>query len=1607
MAWRSDRSAATTEFSPVSDPAFAVIVNRKYFIQLIFGYRLGCHPQKAFYKVNEYRVFTYVKYITYFFKHVIETSANRMIFADTHTKSGMKILIACALVFCVSKLVAQNCSINAGTDQVICSSNSLTLAATTAGSLNASPNYQWTLVIGSGPTITAPGSLSTAVTGINPGTYIFQFSGVCADGVIAYDSVKVQVLPIPASPLAGPDQQVCSPQTVSLSANAPPSGQIGLWVIPATTTGITIASASSPATTATTTTAGIKPLIWRISNVACSADDTLNIRVVSPATISAGSNATIGCNGGCFTLNGSNPGLSPQAGLWQLVSGPNIPTFANPNLNNTSVCNLVAGTYVFKWTVSGPCSNGSAQVTVTVSNTFTSPIVGAAVSYTSFCNVANVGSVVLKALSLAPGETGAWSFVSGPSTPVIESPANPSTLVSGMSGTGIYVFNFTVSNAHCASTVAHTVYFQQSITGLTTPADQQLTCGASTTTATITYSGVTNTSGLTRIGTIVSGPITAGVTAVRSGTAPNDIWALAGLTLPGKYLFRFEYRDACGALFRDMFVYVSGSPSGATAGSNQLLPCSATSTALAGNNPAVGTGTWSQVSGPNTAIFSSQTATIPTISGLVAGTYDLRWAVSGGGSCPPTEADVLIVKASSAVVAANAGPDVTVCPGSTLLSGNSPGPTQKGTWTVSPSAGISFSNSSNPNATASGLAAGSVHTFIWTIKNACASSSDAVVVTSNTNTSIPLPNAGDDSCLPAGTTTINLSGNTATGITSFWRAINAGTVVSPYSATTTATVSGNNTYRFEYSLTAPGCTILYDTVSYTISAATSVAAAGADQNICAATLPQSSTLTAVLPTVGTGLWSQTGGDGGAVIVSPGSNTTAINNLLSGQYEFQYLISNGDCSSSQDRLLVNITAQPTAANAGVDTSLCSVLATTVFTLSANTPVSGTGAWSIVSGPQATAPTFSNANSPVSTITGLANGVYVLSWTISSGPGCAESTDNMTLTVSRTADASTTSNAFCDVTSFTLAGNPGTTGTWTYTAKPAAAAVPTITAITGENALADNISAGTYGFKYTIPAIGSCPSTNSSRTVNVYTAATSLAVAGADISLCAGVTTATLTGNIPATGTGAWNLVSGPNTPTPGTANATSYDSSLTNLVDGLYTYRYSINTNGACAASADTLLIIKENAANAMPNQELCNVTAASLAGNAPVYSTGSWSQISGPNTANILLPAAANTQINGLSTGTYTFQWMIAGEGSCPATTSNMQLIVDAPVAATGAGPDITACPASPSPTLGTAATGGITYSWTPASYLSNATIAQPSFTGTAYPGTYSYTLNSTSGSCTASSQVTVTIRPYPANFSIANNIPVVFTAVNAGTGSSYLWDFGSAATPATGNTIGPYSVNYSTSGTKTASLSVTDGNGCASTESLSFSAVYVLPLTLESFTAVPADNTVLLSWKISDAVNVSTFSIERSSDGLGYLPVGSVAFSPVATDYNFTDMSLPDVKSTWYYRLKTIDNDGNYTYSPIVSANIAGTSDLFSVSPNPFTGQVTINFIQERNTSSLTLRLLNTRGVTLLAKEFTGLAGGYQTLTLNALDYLPKGIYILQLTTGAAKEYDQKILKR
>src|SRR6201999_1200392 len=89
------------------------------------------------------------------------------------------------------------------------------------------------------------------------------------------------------------------------------------------------------------------------------------------------------------------------------------------------------------------------------------------------------------------------------------------------------------------------------------------------------------------------------------------------------------------------------------------------------------------------------------------------------------------------------------------------------------------------------------------------------------------------------------------------------------------------------------------------------------------------------------------------------------------------------------------------------------------------------------------------------------------------------------------------------------------------------------------------------------------------------------------------------------------------------------------------------------------------------------------------------------------------------------------------------------------------------------------------------------------------------------------------------------------------------------------------------------------------------LATTLSTFTGKTAGSVNLLSWTSYDETAGTNFTIERSSDGINYAPIGSVAGinGQSTTDHSYTDRS-PIPNTLNYYRLEWTDDNGDVAYS-------------------------------------------------------------------------------------------------
>lgn len=1174
------------------------------------------------------------------------------------------VVLSFALFVVQPSVFAQNCTINAGVATDICASQPFQLHGSASGHIAS--NAVWTQVSGPAVTITDPSNLNSMLTGYPAsGTYKFRLSATCTDGSLIYDEVTYRTLPVTKAN-AGPSVNACPPN-ITLAANTPAADEKGVWsavgVLPL---GVQLSGAASPnaAVNIPSGWASKFTLRWTIqNNNACTTSSDVTITSPGGASpVSAGRDTVLS---NCYSTTQSyalhasfgGDGTNNQVGTWSLVSGPSMPGFNNIHNNEATVSPLVAGTYILRWTVAGPCLNGVSEIKITVPQP-TQSVTNAGGSTQTFCD--GRSTVVLTAPAPAyTGETGMWTKTSGAGT--IDNPGNSTVTVTGLNGSSSS-FAYTIKAASgCSSKGTYTVNFTAA--PVVSVANPVITPGCDSATASIAY---TASGGNQTQWALISAPAGAALAAANklntySSTVGNPM-TLTGLDVAGTYNIRLKRttdngNGGCADAYADVTIIASKNPTASNAGTKQILACTIDSTNLAGNIPAVGAGAWSQVSGPNTALIMDKSNNTTLLRGLTNGLYTMRWIITGGPACGNRQSDVSVLVAFKTPTAANAGADRKVCAASPVqLDANTAALNETGTWTVSPSTGITIADKNNPKAIANGLKPNTAYTFTWTITNACGQTTDDVVLTTSADAGPQQAAAGASQCLAQGVTGFSLSANApAAGETGLWTIVsgpNTAGIANASKNNTTVSGAVNGNYQVEWSISKPGCGTTRDTVLVTIAANATKAIAGADQKLCAAT---SYTFTANTPTTGTGSWLQTEGPGGAMLTDATKANTTVTGLTEGRYAFRWLISNGACASNYSDVHITIATPPTAAVAGADQSLCTQTSTK---LAANAITTGTGLWSVVSGPGNVH--FSSEADPNAVISGLKAGTYQLKWAAANEPDCPVSSSVLHIFVTQPAALTSTSSKLCNSTTAQLTGNDGSRGVWSLTEGNAVTLTPVPNA--GNAVVASGMSAGNrYVFTYTIPAAGSCAATSATDTITI-SAPASVADAGPDQSLClhgASLMNVTLAANVPSVGAGQWSVVSAPASSGASFVQPAVAGTTLQNARAGVYLLKWNI-TNDACSANNDMVRIsLFADPSDAKAGDDQLNgcTSNITLTGNTPLTGMGAWTQTAGPNTATIDAPNAPVTKVLNTLPGTYTFLWTISN-GACNAKSDDVTVTV-------------------------------------------------------------------------------------------------------------------------------------------------------------------------------------------------------------------------------------------------------------------------------------------------------------------------------------------------------------
>lgn len=164
-----------------------------------------------------------------------------------------------------------------------------------------------------------------------------------------------------------------------------------------------------------------------------------------------------------------------------------------------------------------------------------------------------------------------------------------------------------------------------------------------------------------------------------------------------------------------------------------------------------------------------------------------------------------------------------------------------------------------------------------------------------------------------------------------------------------------------------------------------------------------------------------------------------------------------------------------------------------------------------------------------------------------------------------------------------------------------------------------------------------------------------------------------------------------------------------------------------------------------------------------------------------------------------------------------------------------------------------------------------------------------------------------------------------------------------------------------------------------------VLPLSLLDFTAKTNNQTAALSWKTSNERNASYFDIERSLNSKEWEKIG-VQKAGYTDGYVFTDDKAFNKTNAPFYRLKMVDNDGSFNYSPIRQVKTDKASSL-KVYPNPAKESITIEGIDATEEGQV---------IDAIGKVHTTFKG-QQTLDLTLYT---EGVYFIKMASGKVARF-------
>jgi hypothetical protein len=1141
--------------------------------------------------------------------------------------------------------------VQAGTNDAVCENYYFPMKATNPDTLFTTPPYvyyttgEWSVIFGNG-NFDEPTLYNTTVRNMAATDNIYRWTITNHDlGCIMSDDVYINSAR-PSAAVAGPDDEVCVDFAV-LSANVPARYTNAYWTLFSGSAVILNNSCTSFACDALATSLGNTDpnvFLWNVENVytgpfggysvgnplVCTLQDTLVI-INNGFTVDAGNDVYVCSESAPISATTPDGGT----GIWSTFGSA---TFASTGGTSSSleadiVNNLTRGKNTFTWTVTrGICSDFD-QVIVWDNNPNPNPNAG-------LDQVLCTDSTTLSSNSITRSDTWyditgtiveqegystqGWSVFQGTGT--FDIPSSTNTWVRNIAqGDNEYIwtawYHFTDYTYEPTPGVPFTqdcplrdtVNIYNNSVNATAGLDPPIVCGVQGPGASTFLDADPSQSG------VWSAVFNPGPSNIVEPTAFNS--EVTGMQ-NGNHIYRWTVTSTYNMVncqeSDDVTVRVR-IPTTSVVNPSTLEVC-INESPLSANEPLFGTGTWSSASG-SLDIIDDPTNNLTFVTLSQNGVTQWQWTIDYDG-CPSND----IITVTNNTVTADANVDIdpnllNICIEDTLLIANDPNtfnvspPLAIGTWTANLGT-TTFDDNTLYNTTVRNLSSAFPNILTWTVTKGSCIESDQLFINNNSFTI----GAGADQIICNENT--NLNGEQPTPGTGEWIYLSGsgGDITTPtlFNTQVTNIIAGGSSL-FRWTISRNNCSAS-DEVTITNNQVD--ASAGVDQTTCTDNIAN---MPAGQPGPGIyGNWQRI--FGGGIPADPTLYNTSVSGLNPNVNTFRWNLSRSICTDFDEVDIIN--NEPADFIIEADKETCdgnSSISVNIF------PPNGSGIWTQTSG----SGTITDNTDINTTVTGLEPGLNEYRWRVTNA-GCVKQ-DFMTVTNNEVIADAGIPKFVCEDTTLLAAADPLTNytrqgnGTWTLLAGNGDFDNNTL-----YNTVVRNLDNGLNTFTWTLN-LGSCSDDDIAEVTN-----NSVSANASNQTVCNNI--ATFDGNNEPGADGLWSVVG--SSGTPNITEPSLNISTVTNLGQGINTFRWLVSNPAGCSDSIDIQINNGYFTISAGTDQNVCSTTATLAGENPGAGKTGFWYVIAGG--ATVTNSALNTSSVTGLTPGDNIFRWVV-NSASCSA----------------------------------------------------------------------------------------------------------------------------------------------------------------------------------------------------------------------------------------------------------------------------------------------------------------------------------------------------------------------